>query len=104
MIRRPPRSTLFPYTTLFRSQSHQGSPKAEDLPRVPHGAWRNVGSGHEVGPQQVRQGGGINLIGLNAGTGNRLRLERVGQDEIWMALLNQLVEPHPVAGGLHRNA
>src|SRR3712207_7089456 len=24
MIRRPPRSTLFPYTTLFRSQLHQG--------------------------------------------------------------------------------
>src|SRR5258708_16364759 len=23
MIRRPPRSTLFPYTTLFRSQSHR---------------------------------------------------------------------------------
>src|SRR2546430_10283500 len=23
MIRRPPRSTLFPYTTLFRSPSHQ---------------------------------------------------------------------------------
>src|SRR3712207_7520855 len=23
MIRRPPRSTLFPYTTLFRSHSHQ---------------------------------------------------------------------------------
>src|SRR3712207_8372404 len=28
MIRRPPRSTLFPYTTLFRSQGdiHEGSP------------------------------------------------------------------------------
>src|SRR5258708_8921740 len=25
MIRRPPRSTLFPYTTLFRSQSSQGA-------------------------------------------------------------------------------
>src|SRR5256885_2981845 len=25
MIRRPPRSTLFPYTTLFRSNSRQGS-------------------------------------------------------------------------------
>src|SRR3712207_8526889 len=25
MIRRPPRSTLFPYTTLFRSQSGQAS-------------------------------------------------------------------------------
>src|SRR5260221_7452793 len=24
MIRRPPRSTLFPYTTLFRSQQRQG--------------------------------------------------------------------------------
>src|SRR2546430_13615920 len=24
MIRRPPRSTLFPYTTLFRSHSHLG--------------------------------------------------------------------------------
>src|SRR3712207_7397658 len=26
MIRRPPRSTLFPYTTLFRSEEDRGSP------------------------------------------------------------------------------
>src|SRR2546429_3444195 len=26
MIRRPPRSTLFPYTTLFRSQNEPGTP------------------------------------------------------------------------------
>src|SRR5574338_809922 len=26
MIRRPPRSTLFPYTTLFRSSSRKGHP------------------------------------------------------------------------------
>src|SRR2546429_6921696 len=26
MIRRPPRSTLFPYTTLFRSHVHRGTP------------------------------------------------------------------------------
>src|SRR5438094_6088468 len=36
MIRRPPRSTLFPYTTLFRSLSHMGrltisGPDASDL-------------------------------------------------------------------------
>src|SRR2546430_11478297 len=33
MIRRPPRSTLFPYTTLFRSQfmSQTGQPLAHDL-------------------------------------------------------------------------
>src|SRR3954449_12046991 len=29
MIRRPPRSTLFPYTTLFRSLLHQVSPLAD---------------------------------------------------------------------------
>src|SRR3712207_7864094 len=34
MIRRPPRSTLFPYTTLFRSQPHGGPP--EDLARRDH--------------------------------------------------------------------
>src|SRR3712207_7221859 len=31
MIRRPPRSTLFPYTTLFRSR------RPPLLPRLPHG-------------------------------------------------------------------
>src|SRR3972149_8855363 len=31
MIRRPPRSTLFPYTTLFRSQSANTSPEIESL-------------------------------------------------------------------------
>src|SRR2546422_11254165 len=34
MIRRPPRSTLFPYTTLFRSRRN---------PHVPVGFWRTVG-------------------------------------------------------------
>src|SRR2546430_3975726 len=33
MIRRPPRSTLFPYTTLFRSRAHEGARRA----RVPDG-------------------------------------------------------------------
>src|SRR2546426_1460045 len=35
MIRRPPRSTLFPYTTLFRSQAdgfHRTKPKSLDAP------------------------------------------------------------------------
>src|SRR5256885_10597683 len=30
MIRRPPRSTLFPYTTLFRSQRHRSQPAEID--------------------------------------------------------------------------
>src|SRR2546426_10479269 len=32
MIRRPPRSTLFPYTTLFRSNEARGHPKGERAP------------------------------------------------------------------------
>src|SRR2546430_5334582 len=35
MIRRPPRSTLFPYTTLFRSL--RGSPRAPQEPAGPRG-------------------------------------------------------------------
>src|SRR2546421_8967590 len=34
MIRRPPRSTLFPYTTLFRSRAVLGDVELEELPVV----------------------------------------------------------------------
>src|SRR5690242_20853131 len=43
MIRRPPRSTLFPYTTLFRS--HVGAPASRDIPAADahtHPAVRNA--------------------------------------------------------------
>src|SRR2546426_9244334 len=36
MIRRPPRSTLFPYTTLFRSR-HRGLARLPDLPAAARG-------------------------------------------------------------------
>src|SRR2546430_11581008 len=39
MIRRPPRSTLFPYTTLFRSVSSTRVPSAADLALVPQSNW-----------------------------------------------------------------
>src|SRR3712207_7859383 len=35
MIRRPPRSTLFPYTTLFRSDGRKGAPYVESDPTGP---------------------------------------------------------------------
>src|SRR3712207_9266277 len=35
MIRRPPRSTLFPYTTLFRSRPARGRRRARPGPRRP---------------------------------------------------------------------
>src|SRR5438309_5129514 len=35
MIRRPPRSTLFPYTTLFRSRSREAERDSPDRARAP---------------------------------------------------------------------
>src|SRR3712207_7994696 len=35
MIRRPPRSTLFPYTTLFRSQRPRGGAERQRRPEMP---------------------------------------------------------------------
>src|SRR5258708_19526138 len=32
MIRRPPRSTLFPYTTLFRSHFQDSNPPCQEIP------------------------------------------------------------------------
>src|SRR5256885_8158628 len=53
MIRRPPRSTLFPYTTLFRSQHEVGAEHAGDRSR---GAdVRNAGPGR-VGESQRDEG------------------------------------------------
>src|SRR2546430_13549555 len=40
MIRRPPRSTLFPYTTLFRSPDGRGKPALRGAPMEPPGPRR----------------------------------------------------------------
>src|SRR3712207_8948901 len=55
MIRRPPRSTLFPYTTLFRSEGQE----EDAVPAVgpPHvGAQVGLGEGRQ--PRHGRQAGG----------------------------------------------
>src|SRR3712207_7823732 len=54
MIRRPPRSTLFPYTTLFRS-ARPPADRLERQGRDPHGgAARGVLLAHRLGePAQV---------------------------------------------------
>src|SRR2546429_886642 len=42
MIRRPPRSTLFPYTTLFRSHRPAAASRLPCFERArPRGAWRD---------------------------------------------------------------
>src|SRR3712207_8673870 len=61
MIRRPPRSTLFPYTTLFRSQHHR------------HGA--AVPARARGNPRDVAGGRGVTLL---AGHGVCKRFGGVG--------------------------
>src|SRR3712207_9279398 len=67
MIRRPPRSTLFPYTTLFRSalwSSTQGprrpvsTGRRTDPSTRPHGG-RTVAGGGSEGGDELRQLGGV---------------------------------------------
>src|SRR2546430_10236957 len=64
MIRRPPRSTLFPYTTLFRS------PRSHPAPRT-------AGLLHRVGPRRPGAGHGVPPVGRTARRGrDRRRADR----------------------------
>src|SRR3712207_8239618 len=75
MIRRPPRSTLFPYTTLFRSQAGQNNERGEH--NSVFGAvagLRNTGDnnsffGSRAGVNNTT-GNANSFFGFNAGLGN----------------------------------
>src|SRR3712207_6893439 len=62
MIRRPPRSTLFPYTTLFRSPTGVGAPpigRRSERGRAdrPHPDREPDRGGEQGGDEAVRRGG-----------------------------------------------
>src|SRR3712207_7835591 len=54
MIRRPPRSTLFPYTTLFRSHVHEDR-QQEAAPDVEDAGQSNQPEAARAGPPVVRR-------------------------------------------------
>src|SRR3989454_3469619 len=56
MIRRPPRSTLFPYTTLFRSLAARAADQLADLVRVEQ-QLAGAGGGRVVGAAWKVRGG-----------------------------------------------
>src|ERR1035441_7656057 len=63
MIRRPPRSTLFPYTTLFRSMPNLGVSQSPQIALASQGHGSGSGFGQGLG-------GGIGAgHGTGAGTG-----------------------------------
>src|SRR3712207_7798658 len=62
MIRRPPRSTLFPYTTLFRSQIRKKGAKRDDQFR-PHQSLRSAGRrGRRSVPGRLGPGGRLHEV------------------------------------------
>src|SRR5256885_9381909 len=70
MIRRPPRSTLFPYTTLFRSRPRRPWEWAPAAPRRPACSWLGPGRGEDTPAQHgapdlhVLEGGGRHRAGI----------------------------------------
>src|SRR2546430_8644193 len=84
MIRRPPRSTLFPYTTLFRSDQEGAvvlSKKKADFMRV----WERIREAHEKDEavkgtlvKKIKGGVVVDLMGVDAFLpGSQIALRRV---------------------------
>src|SRR2546422_7658651 len=73
MIRRPPRSTLFPYTTLFRSAEGAGIqrivPAAVAVPRGVEDLQRLLGWAVATGTALVPRGAGSGMAGGSVGRG-----------------------------------
>src|SRR5258708_25010192 len=87
MIRRPPRSTLFPYTTLFRSRADRA------LGRQPHVRDEDIGPGPGHRPGLVG--------GEDVGAGERSEehtSELQSPDHLVCRLLLEKKNPAPVAG------
>src|SRR2546430_13257768 len=66
MIRRPPRSTLFPYTTLFRSRSErqEGHPILDGRKGAREAGGANHGEGWAVAAEQHPRGRQVVLDGV----------------------------------------
>src|SRR3712207_8747702 len=65
MIRRPPRSTLFPYTTLFRSERHERAEVGLDAVVTAEAGGHVIHELHPVG------GPGVGLLGAYVRQGAR---------------------------------
>src|SRR3712207_6882369 len=72
MRRRPPRSTLFPYTTLFRSRRGRGVVATATVVALAAGAVPSLG-----GPADVT---GLRVTALDVGQGDAILVEVQGRD------------------------
>src|SRR3989454_2723638 len=103
MIRRPPRSTLFPYTTLFRSPRSPHHPRRAPGPRQPGGLPHGGGVG--AGASLVRRvGHAVRLLRAARRAGGRRRSGRLrrlpagGRRRAWGRAAVRRVRPALRAG------
>src|SRR3712207_9553341 len=74
MIRRPPRSTLFPYTTLFRSLARV------DVPDAPHHPDRVTHRGDRLGGREPPSTHGLDRV--PEGTRSQAQLEPAATEQV----------------------
>src|SRR2546426_12302514 len=82
MIRRPPRSTLFPYTTLFRSCDPVSSNlyDAAETATLPEGAvLASLGCGNPTALAELHEGEVVLDLGSGGGIDVLLSAKRVGR-------------------------
>src|SRR5256885_11344662 len=73
MIRRPPRSTLFPYTTLFRSKQASGPLRAADARAQRRLETRATGRCHPIAAARLRRAlAAGRILGFGVGFGRTL--------------------------------
>src|SRR2546430_12664294 len=93
MIRRPPRSTLFPYTTLFRSRSVEKDGAGEEGARARHGASPG-GAIRVAGDHQAKAG---------AHRSEEHTSELQSQSNLVCRLLLEKKKTQPSAASIHRS-
>jgi hypothetical protein len=76
---------------------------AQDAPEVAYLPRGDVGLGEEIGPQQVGEGSGVDLVVLEPGRRDCLAALGVGEVGIEAEVVEQLGHPPPPVGGLERH-
>src|SRR2546430_11196020 len=96
MIRRPPRSTLFPYTTLFRSEFQRG----EII-----GAWKFGHSGSQISEKLDRPKSTVNKViaAYKKGRSEEHTSELQSQSNLVCRLLLEKKKP-TITNDVHRRA
>src|SRR5689334_24383485 len=102
MLRRPPRSTLFPYTTLFRSNNPQPAADVEALDAMAVGAQL----GDQAPHLRDRMAIGIERGELRADRSEEHTSELQSQFHLVCRLLlekkNTIIDHHPTPSGIAR--